>query len=223
MDSDDAQRLPTRLAAGLQKLALLFRHEAWHAADRRGLSPTQAQALAELTAASNPLRLHELAAQLTLTPGTVSEAVRALVEKGLVLRKPCPEDGRAVRLQPTAKGRREAERAGLPPQFLNQATQALEPTMQAELIRGLTALIRRLQADGRIPISGMCATCRYFRPHAHAGEQRPHHCAWLNEAIGDVDLRFDCPEHAPLEAEANESVWAAFTDGQPLDPGSDAR
>lgn len=217
MNADELQSLPGRVAAGLQKLALLMRHEAWHAADRRGLSPTQAQALATLAASSEPLGVGAVADRLTLTPGTVSEAVRVLVEKGLVRKERSAEDARAVLLRLTPAGRREADRAGVSPQVLLEATTALDDASQDALLRGLTALIRSLQEAGRVPVSRMCGTCRYFRPHEHDDARRPHHCAWLDEPIGDADLRFECPEQVDAGPESAQAVWDAFTSGRPLE------
>jgi hypothetical protein len=41
-------------------------------------------------------------------------------------------------------------------------------------------MIRALQEEGRIPLASMCAICRFFRPCAHPGSGRPHHCAYVD-------------------------------------------
>jgi len=56
----------------------------------------------------------------------------------------------------------------------------------------------------------MCVTCRYFRPNAHDDPERPHHCAFVEAAFGDRNLRVDCLDHDPAGAEVTEELWSAF-------------
>jgi DNA-binding MarR family transcriptional regulator len=56
--------------------------------------------------------IRDAAARLNLAPNTVSGLVRALVEHGLVERRPDPDDGRATRIHLTAeRAERRARRA----------------------------------------------------------------------------------------------------------------
>jgi DNA-binding MarR family transcriptional regulator len=52
-----------------------------------------------------PIRLSDLAQELGVDVSTVSRQVQALEQKGLVSREPDPDDGRAVLLQLTRKGK----------------------------------------------------------------------------------------------------------------------
>lgn len=52
-----------------------------------------------------PVRLSDLANDLGVDVSTVSRQVQALEQKGLVTRGPDPDDGRAVRLELSRKGR----------------------------------------------------------------------------------------------------------------------
>jgi DNA-binding MarR family transcriptional regulator len=52
-----------------------------------------------------PIRLSDLAQELGVDVSTVSRQVQALEQKGLVAREPDPDDGRAVLLQLTRKGK----------------------------------------------------------------------------------------------------------------------
>src|SRR5262245_55983994 len=99
-----------RIAHGLGKIGLALKHQAWQAAGGRGLSPTQGQILTILTG-SGPSRPSAIAARLALSLATVSESVRALVDKGLVRKVPDPDDARATRLELTAAGAAEGRAA----------------------------------------------------------------------------------------------------------------
>jgi DNA-binding MarR family transcriptional regulator len=59
----------------------------------------------ERTGALAPVRLSDLAAELGVDVSTVSRQVQALEQKGLVDREPDPDDGRAMLLQLTRKGK----------------------------------------------------------------------------------------------------------------------
>ncbi len=67
------------------------------------VSVTQCYAL-EALARRGALTLNELAAQLYLDKSTASRVVDALERKGYVARRPHPQDGRALQLEPTAAG-----------------------------------------------------------------------------------------------------------------------
>lgn len=200
-----------RVVQGLGKVALALRHQAWEHAQPRALTPTQAQILTDLLARGQAgARVSEVAEALAVTLPTASDAVAALVAKGLVRKAPAPEDRRARRLLLTPAGERAARRAALWPDFLLGAVGALTPQEQAVLLRALQKMIRTLQAQGRIAPSRMCVTCTYFRPHVHPDPHRPHHCAFVDAPFGDGHLRIDCPDHRTADPRVQAETWARF-------------
>lgn len=202
--------LSRRVSTGLHKLALAIRHHDWEEGQRANLTPTQAQILARLHAHPG-CRLSDIAADLALTPATVSDAVAALHRKGLVRKERADDDARAVSLSLTSTGRRTAVATAAWPDFLADAIDALDHDEQAAMLRSLVKLIRSLQLKGQIPVQRMCITCRYFRPHVHPGSDRPHHCQFVDAPFGDRSLRLDCPDHDPARADEAERNWKRFT------------
>jgi DNA-binding MarR family transcriptional regulator len=73
------------------------------------MTATQRLALIEI-AVVGPLRLRNLASRMDTTPATASRAVDTLEEFGFVERRTDPDDGRAILIAATAKGRRWSER-----------------------------------------------------------------------------------------------------------------
>ncbi|HRQ72748.1 MAG TPA: MarR family winged helix-turn-helix transcriptional regulator [Phycisphaerales bacterium] len=216
MTSPPDQRIP----AGLARIGLVLRHHAWAAAGERGLTPTQSQLLAFLDARHRDgLPVSTLAAELALSQPTVSDAVAALDRKGLVARSRSGDDGRVVLVRLTARGRREAGHASRWPDFLLRAIDSLDADERAAFLRGLVKMIHSLQEDGQIPVSRMCPSCDYFRPHAHTDRERPHHCAYVDAPIGDADLRIDCGDHRTADANERPRLWRLFIGGRP--PGAD--
>ena len=77
----------------------------------------------------------------------------------------------------------------------------------------LVTMIKRLQDAGAIPIQRMCVSCRHFRPYAHADAAKPHHCAFVNAAFGQRDLRIECRDHSMADPSLQAATWGVFHKG----------
>ncbi len=211
-----------RLVVGLAKVGLVLRQHAWRDANTRRLSPTQAQVLVFLLRRS-PARLSALARDLGVSSPTVSDAVRVLVDKGLVLKTRAGDDARALALTLTAEGRAAAEAARGWPDVLLDAADALDDHEQGVFLRGLTKMLRVLQERDAIPHQAMCPTCVYFRPYQHADDLRPHHCAFVNAPFGDRSLRLECADHQSAAPEQAAAAWRAMDEAPAQDRRRPAR
>ncbi|MBX9736480.1 MAG: MarR family transcriptional regulator [Phycisphaerales bacterium] len=206
-----------KLAAGLHKIGLVLRHQAWERGGETGLTPTQSQVLALLSARSESgLRVTTIASELALKQPTVTDAVNTLVGKKLVTKCKAADDARAVLVRLSAAGRRAAATASQWPDVILHAVGTLDESEQAVFFRVLIKIIRDLQQRGEIPIGRMCTSCVHFRPHAHAGSPKAHHCAYIDSPIGDIDLRLDCGEHVPVPADSGPRLWELFVNGERL-------
>ena len=225
--AESAPEVADRAAAGLAKLALVFRHQAWQAGDDHGLPPTQAQILAIVAGRADaeepPAGLGIIADQLAVTAGTASAAVSALVEKKLLRKTRSRDDGRAIVLKLTAAGRRLAPRAAAWPPSILHSIASLPGRDQAGLVRALTGMIRDLQTRGDVPTARMCVECRYFRPNEYPESDRPHHCVFLKSPIRDVDLQLDCHDMEPAGSDDQTKLWQVFVEGHPLDSNGTTR
>ena len=200
---------PARIAQALHKIGLALKHETWVLASEDGVSPTQGQILA-MVAGEGPLRPSAIAERLGVTAPTVSDAVRALVDKGLAARERDPADARATLLAVTAAGRARAARATGWTELLAGSVATLSEAEQAVVVKSLQKIIHDLVATGRIPVARMCVTCVHFRPRAHGRGRGPHHCAFVDAPLGDADLRFDCPDHEAAEPDAAAEAYRRF-------------
>lgn len=208
---DGSEPAAQRITAGLAKLGAALRSRAWRAADARGLTPTQGEVLGFLRSrAPLPVRLSAVAEALQTSAPTASDAVAALVRKGLVERGRDDDDARAVALRLTQAGHGESQRAAEWPDFMLRAVETLPQVEQEALLRALVRMIRELQLRCEIPVARLCVTCRYFRPYAHGTGDAPHHCALVDAAFGDRHLRLDCPDHDPAPADEARETWTRF-------------
>jgi DNA-binding MarR family transcriptional regulator len=188
--------LDEKLIAALERLAHVLRTLLWEEGVRSRLSPIQIQTLLYLASHSEELcRVGQLAQEFNLTPATMSDAVDALEEKGLVVRRPWPKDGRVVTLRLTAQGRRHAEKLSRWTEALQEQLAHFPAEEKARALGFLLKLIEALYRAGIITVARICLTCRFFRPYAHPDSPAPHHCALLDKPLAEGDLRVDCPEH----------------------------
>ncbi|MCG8408307.1 MAG: MarR family winged helix-turn-helix transcriptional regulator [Phycisphaerales bacterium] len=191
--------LVEKLGHAMNRIHVAMRADSWDAFGANDLNPTQGQIALLLGRRSSGLRLSEIADELAVSSPTVSDSVAALVEKGLVKKDKAKDDGRAVAVRLTAAGKRMIKRLDLIGGTIGSVISRLPHSEQVQLYKTLIRMVRELQLDGRIPISRMCVTCRYFRPNAHKDPKRPHHCEFVNVAFGDRTIRVDCPDHEPAE------------------------
>lgn len=207
-DSTDVQQ---QMVTGLHKIGMAIRHASWAGGEVLGLTPSQGQILQVLQHRSGQdVRLDDVARELAVTRATASVAVKALVEKGLVVRQPSASDGRAISLELSDEGRGVARQSAGWTDFLAEAVGTLEPGEQSMFQRAVVKMIRTMQEQQRIPIARMCVNCEFFRPNAHPGEAQPHHCAYVDAAFGDRELRLDCNDFSLNDSVGLESVWQRF-------------
>jgi DNA-binding MarR family transcriptional regulator len=189
--------LTQRLMVGLTKIGLAVKSQSWQEASLSGLSPTQGQILS-LLRAGHPagMRLSKVAQELAVTPATASDAVSALVDKGMVQKSKAADDRRAIAITLTPLGQQQADQTLGWSDFLKVAVSELSLEEQATFLQGLIKIIAKLQEQGQISTARMCATCQYFRPNIYEDPANPHHCAFVNAPFGDQDLQIDCPDHS---------------------------
>lgn len=202
---EHTEPLAVRIAAGLHKIGLAMKQQAWKQANDEGLSATQGQILAALVT-HGPLTGSELRERLGITLATISDSARVLLEKNLISKQPDPRHPRASLLKPSKRGAALGARARSWPEFMAQAVGELDADEQRAFLSGVVKMIHGLQEQGLVPLDGMCVTCTYFRPNVRPGSS-PHHCAFVDAPLAAEQLRVDCAEHRVADASARAEVW----------------
>ncbi|MBK8544880.1 MAG: winged helix-turn-helix transcriptional regulator [Caulobacteraceae bacterium] len=122
---------------------------------------------------------------------------RPFLRKALIEKLPDPEDGRAFMLRVTRSGRALARRW---PESFAAVARVLSAEDQAALLGIVIRAIDALQREGAISRQRMCMSCCHFAPNRHRSKSKPHHCRFIDAALGEGDLRLDCAEHEEAEA-----------------------
>lgn len=186
-----------QIALGLARLAALARQDEWRAGEAEGITPTQGDIVIALALRPEGMRVGALAAQLHVSQATASDALAALDRKALIERYADPSDRRATLLRLSRKGRALAKRW---PNGYARVIDTLSPKDQATLMGIVVRAIAALERQGAVSRQRMCLSCQFFVENAHPGAARPHHCRLIGAALGEGDLRIDCPEHQEANA-----------------------
>jgi DNA-binding MarR family transcriptional regulator len=198
-----------RVTHGLLRLSTAMRSHAWEWAEGAGLTPTQGEILVLLMQRKGPMRLGEIARETALTAATTSDAVSTLEGKGLVEKRRALDDGRALAVRLTTRGRAAAKRALQWPEFLSKAVGTLKADEQAALYRSLLKTIRQLEVQDQIPPHRMCLSCSHFVASKNP-KKTPHHCALLNMDMADTGLRLDCSVYEEGDLATQKKSWKIF-------------
>lgn len=213
-DTKPSPDIIERIADGFARVATAMRTEAWTAAEVIGLNPTQLQILIFLVGRGKAgMRVKQIAAYLGVSQPTATDSINALTRKGFVEKLADPSDARAVAVAATAEGEAAVRRAGMIASATDDAFAALSTLEQEDLLFHLVKIIRTLQASGAIPEQRMCVNCRYFQPNAYPDAKAPHHCAFVNAAIGQGDLRIDCGEYETADPSSQAAAWTSLNHG----------
>lgn len=127
------------------------------AGDGDAMTATQRLALIEV-ASIGPLRLQALATRMQTTPATASRAVDALEHLELVERRADADDGRAVQIAATPRGRRWSERRrGLVLETLAALSADVTPPLLTEQLARLNAALREVMGQDDLSRSALLA------------------------------------------------------------------
>jgi DNA-binding MarR family transcriptional regulator len=198
----ESEAIVSRLAAGLVRVAVTTQHDTVP----EGTAPTvertmaQQQLLLVLARRSRTFRVTELAAELAMTLQAVVATSGALAREGLVQMRPSPSYAPdEVRVSLTGRGEAAVPDLANWADDLLAEVEELDETEQRRVLDLVTQQIAALQRQGRIPITRICLTCRFFDGYAHPGSSSPHHCWYVDAPFGYRELRLRCPEQSADE------------------------
>ncbi len=191
-----AQDLDSKIVVALERLSEAFRVALWQESKGLGLSPIQIQILVFLFFHRDERRkVSYLAREFNLTKPTISDAVKALEQKGFLQKTTESHDTRSYVMHLTEAGKALAERNAEFASPFRTAVAGLKPDAKGPLYENLIALMGQLNQAGLISMQRMCFTCRFYRYDEGAHE---HFCSLLNLQLEGSHLRVDCPEHEAL-------------------------
>lgn len=192
---EQENNVESKIVVALERISEAFRVLLWSESKEHSLSPIQVQILIFLLFhPEEKCRVGYLADEFNMTKATISDSVKVLLQKKLVVRIPDEYDTRSFILRLTPKGRQIAKKSSLFTRHMEKPLDQLTLSQKEVMLNGLLRLIHDLNRAGVITLQRMCFTCRYY-----ALQKGEHYCQLLQSPLHEKDLRIDCPEHEMAE------------------------
>lgn len=182
--------LNKKIVAGLERLGQAMRQLLWQQAGQLGFSPIQLQILIFIkNHSADKTNITSLANEFGITKATISDAVKALLQKETIKKIMVPNDSRSYLLRLTAHGKKIIARAE---NYINPLLEFVTQSSDVEkkvLWQGIVQLIRQLNQSGFITTQRMCYNCTYF-----TNKNNMAYCNLLKQQLRTEDIRIDCLE-----------------------------
>lgn len=189
--NEQNQRIESRIVVALERVSEAFRVLLWNESKENALSPIQIQILIFIYFhVTEKCKVGYLADEFNLSKATISDSVKVLLTKELVIKEADSMDTRSYSLSLTNEGKKLAKKASLFASSIEQPIEKLTMEQKKIMLDGLLNLIFKLNKSGIITIQRMCFTCSNY-----SNENGFHYCKLIQKQLADSDLRLDCPEH----------------------------
>ena len=177
----------------LERLAGLLRSESRNVLFDRGLQPVQFEALYYLSICNRysdtPMSVTEYLGQ---TKGSVSQTLKVLEKKGLIVKTADSNDKRVAHMKVTEEGRKLVENV-LPSPLLERAGDLFSDQDITKINLTLSTLLRTVQRANNFKSFGQCVGCR----HNISSGPDEHVCGLTNEPLTKKDIKLICREYEP--------------------------
>ncbi|GAA3582755.1 MarR family winged helix-turn-helix transcriptional regulator [Snuella lapsa] len=184
------QSTSSKITVGLERISEAFKVLLWEKAKLVGLSPIQIQILI-FTAyhQQNLCNVSHLAKEFNVTKPTISDAVRVLLQKELIIKKIASNDSRRYSIVLSGHGHkmvRDTENFAAP---LHTQLESIETNDLENLFKTLAKLIYKLNRSGILTVQRTCYGCKFY-----AHKDNNDFCNLLNKPLKSEEIQLDCPE-----------------------------
>ena len=157
-----------------------------------GLSPIQIQILTFIAFHKRNLcNVSHLAKEFNVSKPTVSDAVRILDKKGLILKDFSSADSRSYLIILSDLGNDTLFQINDFSSPLKKEIDDFPPLELENLFATLSQLIYKLNRTGILNVQRTCYSCKFYEEN-----QKGAYCNLLQKKLLKQDIRLDCPEYA---------------------------
>ncbi|WP_418603611.1 MarR family winged helix-turn-helix transcriptional regulator [Hwangdonia sp.] len=180
----------SKIVAGLERISEAFKVLLWEKAKLLGLSPIQIQILIFINYHKIEFcNVSHLAKEFNVTKPTISDAVKVLVNKGLIEKVFSTSDSRSYAVQLTDSGKTiilETENFAQP--LKNQLNGISDADLESTF-NTLSKLIYKLNRIGVLTVQRTCYACKFYQKN-----NNQHYCNLLEKELLNSEIRIDCEE-----------------------------
>ncbi|GGW23550.1 MarR family winged helix-turn-helix transcriptional regulator [Arenibacter certesii] len=182
--------ISSKIVAGLSRISEAFKVLLWEKAKLLGLSPIQIQILIFIAYHKPELsNVSHLAKEFNLTKPTISDAIKALHQKGMVTKEFSPTDHRSYTIGLTEAGRNLIHETDDFANPLKKGLQDIDEVSLEELFATLSTVIYQLNRTGILTVQRTCYGCKFYSKN-----KETDYCNLLKTELLNTDIRLDCPE-----------------------------
>lgn len=183
--------ISSKIVAGLERVSEVFKVLLWEKAKVVGLSPIQIQILIFIAFHKNNLcNVSHLAKEFNVTKPTISDAIRVLDKKKLIVKDFSSSDSRSYSILLSDTGN---DIVSLTSDFSNPLKKEINDFSQPELeslFETLSLLIYKLNSNGILNIQRTCYGCKYYQKN-----NQIDYCNLLERELLSKEIRLDCSEY----------------------------
>ncbi|WP_299710054.1 MarR family winged helix-turn-helix transcriptional regulator [uncultured Tenacibaculum sp.] len=182
--------ISSKIVAGLERVSEVFKKLLWEKAKLIGLSPIQIQILIFITFHKRDLcNVSHLAKEFNVTKPTISDAIRVLHKKELIIKDYSSSDNRSYTIILSEKGKEiVSETQGFSNPLKNQVDN-FEQQEKESLFETLSTLIHKLNKNGILSVQRTCYGCKFYQKN-----DTSHFCNLLNTQLHTTEIRLDCSD-----------------------------
>ena len=184
------ESVSNKIVAGLERISEVFRTLLWAEAKKSGVSPIQIQILIFLAYHKSSLcTVSYLAKEFDVTKPTISDAVKSLGQKKLILKDYSKPDSRSYIIVLSEKGK---ELVSVTENYANPLKKQFDTFDKDQLVtvyEAIVKLISNLNKTGIISVQRTCSACKFY-----SKKEGGDFCEYLQKPLKPEAIRIDCPE-----------------------------
>ncbi len=182
--------LSSKIVIGLERISQAFKVLLWNKAKELGLSPIQIQILLFVAYhKSEHNNVSALAQEFNVTKPTISDAIRVLDKKSLIIKDYSSEDNRSYTILLSSLGSEVVKSTQHFAGGLSDFFDDVMPEEKEGFFKVLTQLISKLNREGILTVQRTCFACKFYEK-----TRANHYCHLLEKQLKHEDIRLDCIE-----------------------------
>ena len=154
----------SKIVAGLERISEVFKVLLWDKAKTVGLSPIQIQLLIFIAFHKQELcNVSHLAKEFNVTKPTISDAIKVLAKKGIIVKDFSSSDSRSYLIQLSPLGHKIISKTN---DFADPLKTQLDNFGQSDLegvFKTLSELIYKLNSNGILTVQRTCFGCKFHK------------------------------------------------------------
>ena len=185
------KNIESKIVVALERISEAFRVLLWQESTTFGLSPIQIQLLIFIELHQQEYcKVSYLAQEFNLTKPTISDAVKSLEQKKLIVKEIDTKDSRSYSIKTTENGAEMAKKLATFANILKSPIEDMAMEDKNELWQNLMNIILALQKSNVITLQRMCFNCQNYEKKGAT-----HFCNLLQKTLQNEEIRIDCEEH----------------------------